>query len=93
MMLVPYATSTMYIVRQKLTRRNYLEHINKLYAEGKIRNVGILMNAVKRGAFELTYGYGYGQGYGYGEGSGYYDDEEGPMDKLKSIFKRKKSNG
>jgi len=93
MMLVPFATSTMYVVRQKLTRKQHLEHINKLYNEGKIRNIGILMNAVKRGAFEYGYGYGDGYGYGYGDGSGYYEVDESSKSTLKNFFKRKKKQG
>ena len=66
LMLTRYASATLFVVRQKITRREHLQYLQRLHRDGKLPRTGIVYNAVKsRGG--RYYGYaGYGYGYGYG---------------------------
>jgi len=61
LLLSKYSDVNIYVVRQNITRKHHLQFINKLYAEDKISNIGIIFNSVK------TSKSGYGYGYGYGD--------------------------
>ena len=63
-----FIDSTIYIIRENVTRRQNIEFVNNMYRNKKIHNLGIIFNAVKTGPM---YGYGYNDGYGYG----YYNEE------------------
>lgn len=66
LLLSKYSDVNIYVVRQNITRKQHLQFINKLYAEHKIENVGLIFNSVK--ASKSGYGYGYNYGYGgYGD--------------------------
>ena len=56
--LVQFANITLYLVRQKVTKKQQLGIVNDLYLGGKIKNIGIVVNDV------VEKDYGYGQGYG-----------------------------
>src|SRR5205807_2009667 len=45
--LTKYSDLNIYVVRQNVTRKQHLKFINKLYEEEKIKNLGIIFNAVK----------------------------------------------
>ncbi|MFD2584170.1 GumC family protein [Pedobacter vanadiisoli] len=61
-LLSVYADVTIYLVRQKVTQKSQLKIVNDLYLNGKIKNIGIVVNDI------LSKYYGYGYGYGtYGE--------------------------
>lgn len=61
-LLAPYANATLYLVRQKVTKKNQLQIVEDLYTTGKMKNIGIVVNDI------VTKVYGYGYGYGsYGE--------------------------
>jgi tyrosine-protein kinase Etk/Wzc len=60
--LVDYADITLYLVRQKVTKKRQLEIVEGLYRSGKIKNLSIIVNDV----IDKLYGYGYGYG-SYGE--------------------------
>jgi len=64
-----YVDSTIYIIRENVTRRQNIEFVNNLYRNKKIHNLGIIFNAVKAGPM---YGYGYNDGHGYG----YYNENK-----------------
>ena len=78
-----YAELTIYVIRDNKVDRRYLEELEQLSQEGKIKNLTILINDIKidnkhygYGGYGYGgYGYGYG-GYGYGYGYGYGEDEE-----------------
>jgi len=74
MVLSKYTDMNIYVVRQGITRKTQLNFINKLYLEGKISNVSIILNAIKAG--NRNYGYGYEYAYGYGYGYGYYEEDD-----------------
>lgn len=63
------ADLTIYVVRAGRMDRRALPEVEKLYREGKLRNMSLILNGTvyKHG----TYGYHYGYGYGYGYGDGY----------------------
>lgn len=73
-LVMPNADINLYLVRQGYSKLEYLRTFDELCKDGKIKNVGILLNDSD---FSNSYGYGYGHNYGYVKGnSGYYDMEE-----------------
>lgn len=88
-----YADSTLYVVRDGVTRRHHLHHINELYQSGQMTQLAIVFNAIKKkhGFYGGSAGYGYGYGYGYGSEYGeYFDEKPTKNSKLSSRFKRSK---
>ncbi len=87
-----------YVTRANYSKRNFVNNINYLYEEKKIKNISVVLNAVEITSSKYGYGYkgygysnyGYGYGYGYGFGYGYYSYEEQEKTKKSwiSIFKR-----
>lgn len=69
------ADATVYITRANFTEKELLEFPEKLIEEGKIKNVGFVLNGIGSGkAYGYGYGYTYGYKYGYNYGYGYgYD--------------------
>ncbi|WP_301704848.1 polysaccharide biosynthesis tyrosine autokinase, partial [uncultured Parabacteroides sp.] len=61
------ADLTIYVVRAGKMDRRVLPEVEKLYREGKLRNMSLILNGTvyKHGAYGYHYGYGYGYGYGY----------------------------
>lgn len=57
----------LYVVRQNISKKNYLGLINELFQNDKDRSFGLIFNDVN---FAAVYGYGYGS-YSYGYGSSY----------------------
>ncbi len=70
MLLSKYVDSTIYVIRQNVTRRQSIDFINSLHQAKKIPHLSIIFNAVKNGSGQ-NFRYGYGYGYGYG----YYDED------------------
>ena len=64
------ADLTIYVVRAGNMDKRQLPEIERLYTEGKLKNMAVVLNGVK--TYKSGYGYygyyGYGYGYGYGEG-------------------------
>ena len=62
------ADLTIYVVRAGRMDRRALPEVEKLYQEGKLRNMSLILNGTvyKHGAYGYRYGYGYGYSYGYG---------------------------
>ncbi len=86
--LMRQADASLFVARQGYTPRPQIQFVNQLYREGKIKNVGFVLNDVPKNK-----GYGYGT-YQYGYGSnGYYDDDEhqSGWQRLVSYFKMGKS--
>lgn len=93
MALSKYTDINIYVVRQGVTRRHHLSFVNKLYNEGKLKNLCIILNAMKANNRSYGYGYEYSYGYGYGYGYGYYEEdskEGGIKATFKSIFGKKR---
>lgn len=51
----------LYVVRQKITRKEQINIVEDLYASRKMNNIAVVVNDI-----EESKGYGYGYGYGYG---------------------------
>lgn len=56
--LMKYTNANIYVVRSNYTKKYHLDKINRLYNEGKIRNVSILLNDCKTSANGYNYVYG-----------------------------------
>jgi capsular exopolysaccharide synthesis family protein len=80
MVLMNYADINVFILRENYSKKEYIKTINDYYAQGKVKNLCILLNDA---GVNQRYGYGYGYSYGY-YGYGYYDEEK----KKKSFFSR-----
>jgi capsular exopolysaccharide synthesis family protein len=67
--IMKHSDLVLYVVRQKVTKKTYLNLINEIYAAENTKNIGLVFNDVN---FAAVYGYGaYGYGYGYGTGYSY----------------------
>jgi tyrosine-protein kinase Etk/Wzc len=84
MMLMNYADINVFILRENYSKKDYIKTINDYYAQGKVRNLCILLNDA---GTNQRYGYGYGYSYGY-YGYGYYDEEKDERGVLKRLFSR-----
>lgn len=62
-----YADHSIYVIRQNFTPNIALQSLEEFYQMGKLTNISILFNDLRKSGL----GYGYG-GYGYGYGYGYY---------------------
>ena len=63
--LMKYADIILYMVRQRVSQKNYLSMINDIYSKEKEKSIGLVFNDIN---FASVYGYGYGSyGYGYGQ--------------------------
>lgn len=68
-LLANYADATLYLVRQKVTKKDQLRIPEDLHRTGKLKNMGIVVNDI----VNKYYGYGYGYGsYGDGEKKGWF---------------------
>jgi capsular exopolysaccharide synthesis family protein len=91
LILIKHAHLSLFVVRQGVTQRQHLKHLNQLYKQNRLGKIAIIFNAVKFGRGAGGYGYGYGYGYGAGSGHGYYQDAEvktGWRKKIRSLFSR-----
>ncbi len=75
-----YSDVNIYLLRQKKSKKEFLDTVNKLYQEQNSKNLAIVLNDVKG----RSYGYGGYGGYGYGYGYGYYEEGKRPF--LKRLF-------
>ncbi|ROI00547.1 GumC family protein [Chryseobacterium daecheongense] len=62
-LIVDTADVVVYVVRSEYTPKDLIDFANKQIYEGKIKNVGFVLNDVSN--TEGGYGYNYGYGYGY----------------------------
>lgn len=72
-----FADLFIYVIRIHYSEKNFVSFIQDLETEGKIKNLGLLLNAVS-----VKKGYGFGYGYGYGH---YYLHQEKKQKKWYSI--------
>lgn len=64
---------TIFIARAGLLERSMIPEIDRLYAEKKFKNMGVVLNGTASG--NSRYGHKYGYGYGYGSYKSYNVDE------------------
>ena len=67
------ADATVYLTRADHTEKELLEYPKQLIQDGKLKNVGFVLNGLGAGN-SYGYGYGYKYGYNYGYGYGYSSD-------------------
>lgn len=92
LLVMKYADINIFILRQKKSKREYMETVNKLYTDGTIKNLAIVLNDLRVGRSYGGYYGGYRYG-GYGYGYGYYDEEDKRkplLQRLRSTFSRPK---
>jgi capsular exopolysaccharide synthesis family protein len=80
--LSKYADHTLFVVRQNYTPLQALYALNEFYLTGKLLNISVLFNDLRKTG--LGYGYGGGYGYGYGYGYGNYGYGYGGRSKKKN---------
>jgi capsular exopolysaccharide synthesis family protein len=89
LLAMQYADINIFILRQRKSKREYIETVNKLYTDNTIKNLAIVLNDLRIGR---SYG-GYYGGYHYGGyGYGYYDEENKKsslIGRLRNLFNRK----
>lgn len=74
LVLAEFADSIVFVVRDGVTRKSHLNEVVELYNHGKLKNLAVVFNAVKRR--NSGYGYYSGGSYGYGSDYGAYFDEK-----------------
>lgn len=82
LLIADLVDASIYVTRAEVSEKRLLEHVDSLHKQGKLKNMGMLVNDIKRGS-SRGYGYGYGYGYNYGYGYGYSSEKRN-----KSWFKR-----
>ena len=60
------ADRTFFVVRAGLLERGMLAELEELYAQGRLKNIAVILNGTKPDAGMYGYRYGYRYGYGYG---------------------------
>lgn len=64
--LAPLVNHTLFVVRQDYTPRDVLQSLEEYYRSGKMNNISILFNDLRKSGLGYGYGnYGYNYGYGY----------------------------
>lgn len=58
-----FADHSVFVVRQNYSPRDFLKSIQEYYVDGRLKNMGIILNDIYKTG--LGYGYGYGYQYGY----------------------------
>ena len=87
MTLLQKADYPIYVFRAGISRKFFINNLQKLVFDNKIKNISIILNGLDQKKSN-QYGYGYGN-YGYTSGGyGYYDDEVRKKRKI-SIRKKK----
>lgn len=64
-MVSKYADATVYVMRDNYTEKDTINFVNNLIADGKIHNVGVVLNYAGAGMDTGKYNYGYKYGYRY----------------------------
>jgi tyrosine-protein kinase Etk/Wzc len=85
--MINKADFPIYIFRANYSKRSFIHNVDRLYNEGKMHKLSIILNGVDVQRKTYGYNYGYGYGYGYGSNNGYYDDLD--TRSKKSLFRKK----
>ena len=77
LLISDHADVILYICRSNFTEKEILNYPKELIKDGKIKNVGLVINSVGVNArYHYGYTYKYGYSYNYGYGYGYGDTSE-----------------
>lgn len=66
---------TIFVIRAGLFERSMMPELDRIYAEKRFRNMGLVLNGTVAQGSRYGYKYGYGYGYGYGNYSHYASKE------------------
>lgn len=69
-----FVDSTIFVVRAGLMKLDMLDSVQRLYTNGSLPNMSMILNGTIDGT--ASYGYRYGYTYGYGSKSSYYHNDE-----------------
>lgn len=73
LLLAKFVDINLFVVRQRYSSKNTLNLVQELYQEGKLKNMGIIINDINlTGYYGYGLRYGYYKGYGYAYGKNYY---------------------
>jgi capsular exopolysaccharide synthesis family protein len=86
--MIHKADYPIYVFRADYSKRSFIQNVDRLYNEGSIHKLCIILNGIDIERQSYGYNYGYGYGYGYGSNYGYYDDNYSK--EKKSFFKKNK---
>lgn len=91
--LAQYADVLLYVVREGVTRKGHLEHVEELRKKGHLKSLAIVFNAMRQTgrAYGYAGSYGYGYGYGYGNDYGNYFEEDDKKGWFNRFRRNKKS--
>jgi capsular exopolysaccharide synthesis family protein len=64
--LARFADHSIYVVRQDYTPKAALRSLDEYFISGKLENISVLFNDLRKSGPGYGYGYGYGYNYGYG---------------------------
>ncbi len=67
LLITKHSDLLLYVVRYNYLEKNALSIPQDFYTQGKIKNLGVLLNGVDFSKEKYGKGFGYGYGYGYGE--------------------------
>jgi capsular exopolysaccharide synthesis family protein len=84
--LSQFANHIIFVVRQDYTPKAALNVLEEHFSSGKLTNVSILFNDLRKSGMGYGYGNGYGQGYGYGYGYGYNYNKNGLGKKIEGYY-------
>jgi capsular exopolysaccharide synthesis family protein len=87
--MIRKADYPIYVFRADYSKRTFIQNVDRLFNEGNIHKLCIVLNGIDVERKGYGYNYGYGYGYGYGSNYGYYD--ENFKNQKKSFFRRTKS--
>lgn len=74
LLIAAMADVNLLVVRQRYTTKNTLSLVEELYSEGKLQNLGVVINDVNLSGYYgygIRYGYTMGYNYGYGQYGAY----------------------
>lgn len=63
LLLTPYASTNIFVVRHQFTNKLFLDQNMKMLREAKIKNVGLVLNGIKIPKYGYNYNYGYGNSF------------------------------
>jgi capsular exopolysaccharide synthesis family protein len=86
--MIARADYPIYVFRSDYSKRNYIQILDRLQNESKVKHLSVVLNGVDINRNTYGYNYGYGYGYGYGNKYGYYE-EKPEAKKKKGFFKKK----
>ena len=61
--IMRYSDVNLFVLNSKFANKNVISFVEEFVSNNKIKNLGLILNGVKRSHSRYSYGYGYGYGY------------------------------